>query len=185
MVALLDLPVDELTAICLQLDLHGLARIAATCKRFRHGDGELETVELPTKSPVSMPLRMLAFPGGERVPDERPVDCSESWIAYMVRCARWRDLRREPTIAAGGQCTLFVGATGHLLACGKGFATGHGNENVVCSVPTPVAGMAGVAVRSVAAGHEHSLALSCDGRVFSWGQNSCGQLGHGNKLTRA
>jgi alpha-tubulin suppressor-like RCC1 family protein len=47
-----------------------------------------------------------------------------------------------------------------------------------------MAAMAGVRVRSVAAGHWHSLALGWDGRVYSWGSNSHGQLGHGDTLTR-
>jgi alpha-tubulin suppressor-like RCC1 family protein len=40
--------------------------------------------------------------------------------------------------------------------------------------------MAGVRLRSVAAGFLHSLALGCDGKVYSWGGNTCGQLGHGS-----
>jgi len=43
------LPLEMLTAVCLQLDLRDLVRIAAACKRLRHGDGGLETVQLPTK----------------------------------------------------------------------------------------------------------------------------------------
>ena len=34
-------------------------------------------------------------------------------------------------------------------------------------------------VISVAAGSQHSLALTEAGEVFSWGDNSCGQLGRG------
>jgi alpha-tubulin suppressor-like RCC1 family protein len=48
----------------------------------------------------------------------------------------------------------------------------------------PVAAMAGVRVRSVAAGGFHSLALSLDGRVYSWGRNAEGQLGHGDMHNR-
>jgi alpha-tubulin suppressor-like RCC1 family protein len=44
--------------------------------------------------------------------------------------------------------------------------------------------MAGVRVRSVAAGYIHTLALSWDGRVYSWGDNHSGQLGHGDLVTR-
>jgi E3 ubiquitin-protein ligase HERC1 len=44
--------------------------------------------------------------------------------------------------------------------------------------------MAGVRVQSVAAGWSHSLTCSCDGRVYSWGKNKRGQLGHGDRLTR-
>ena len=34
-------------------------------------------------------------------------------------------------------------------------------------------------VMNVAAGSQHSLALTEAGEVFSWGDNSCGQLGRG------
>ena len=34
-------------------------------------------------------------------------------------------------------------------------------------------------VINVAAGSQHSLALTEAGEVFSWGDNSCGQLGRG------
>jgi hypothetical protein len=66
---MLHLPLDVLTAVCLQLDLHELVRIAATCKRFRHGDGDLEAVELPTKSPVVAALRKHAFPDADLTPN--------------------------------------------------------------------------------------------------------------------
>jgi hypothetical protein len=83
------------TAVCQQLDLPDLVRVAATCKCFRHGDGGLETVELPTKSPVVTALRERAFPGGEPVPSTRPTGCSESWITYLARCVRQRRCRRR------------------------------------------------------------------------------------------
>jgi alpha-tubulin suppressor-like RCC1 family protein len=37
----------------------------------------------------------------------------------------------------------------------------------------------------MAAGDDHNLALSWDGRVYSWGDNSSGQLGHGDVLDRS
>jgi hypothetical protein len=45
---ILDLPLELLLAVCLQLDLCDLVRVAATCTRFCHGDGGLKTAELPT-----------------------------------------------------------------------------------------------------------------------------------------
>jgi alpha-tubulin suppressor-like RCC1 family protein len=44
--------------------------------------------------------------------------------------------------------------------------------------------MVEVRMRSVAAGWNHSLALSWDGRVYSWGDNDNEQLGQGDKLAR-
>jgi hypothetical protein len=74
--ALHDLPLELLTAMCLHLDLRDLVRIAAVCRRFRHGDSGLETAELPTKSPVVTALREHAFPGCEVTSSTRPAGCS-------------------------------------------------------------------------------------------------------------
>jgi hypothetical protein len=92
---------DELTAVCLQLDLRSLVRIAETCKCFRYGDAGLETEELPTKSPVITALRERAFPGGEIASSMRPIGCSESWMAYLARRVRQRRCWEAPPIAAG------------------------------------------------------------------------------------
>jgi hypothetical protein len=213
--ALLDLPLEILMAVCQQLDLHDLVRVAATCKRLRHGDSaqdgvedesapgkrstrqatraralaelartSLQTVQLPSKSPVVTALREFAFPGGDLIPSTRPTGCSESWVAYLTRCARQRRCREAPLIAAGWDQTVFADATRRLLACGRGAAAGHGDKKAYFFAPTPVLAMAGVKVRSVAAGPNHSLALSWDGQVYSWGKNKYGQLGQGENLTR-
>jgi hypothetical protein len=88
MAALLDLPLEVLAHVCQQLDLLSLVRIAGLCKHFRHGDGEPETEELPSKSPVVVALRSHAFARLELVPGARPEGCTESWVAYLARCAR-------------------------------------------------------------------------------------------------
>jgi alpha-tubulin suppressor-like RCC1 family protein len=183
-VDLLDLPLEVLTDVCQQLDLRTLVRIAQTCKRFRHGDGGLEPVELPTKSPVVMALREHAFPGGRLAPSTRPVSSSESWVAYLARCARMRRYREATVIAMGHGHSLFVDEAGQLLACGKGYALPQAYPGNWL-LPTSVAVKAGVSVRSVAAGFAHSLALGWDGRVYSWGHNSLGNLGQGDKVDRS
>ncbi|CAH1257647.1 RCCD1 [Branchiostoma lanceolatum] len=45
--------------------------------------------------------------------------------------------------------------------------------------PTPLPVHVGENVKAVCCGKEHSLALTVSGRVFSWGNGSRGQLGHG------
>jgi alpha-tubulin suppressor-like RCC1 family protein len=182
--ALLDLPLEILTNVCQQLDLQDLVRVAATCKRFRHGDCGLETEELPTKSPVVTALREHAFAHPELIPSTRLIGCAESWVAYLARCARQRRCRQAPPIKGGESFSLFVDASGRLLSCGEDVKAGHGDSDSNYLVPTPVAAMTGVQVRSVAAGYNHSLALGCDGRVYSWGVNEYGQLGHGDQLAR-
>jgi len=46
-------------------------------------------------------------------------------------------------------------------------------------LPTIVPGLTSVYVTSVAAGERHSLLLSKDGNLYSFGDGSMGQLGHG------
>jgi alpha-tubulin suppressor-like RCC1 family protein len=75
-----------------------------------------------------------------------------------------------------------VDAAGQVLACGKGDRGV--NEGHIHSAPTPVTAMVGICVRSVTAGFHHSLALTWDGRVYSWGANSFGQLGLGDRRSR-
>jgi alpha-tubulin suppressor-like RCC1 family protein len=186
MANLLDLPSEMLTVVCLQLDLLDLFRVAGTCRRFRFVEGALQTAELPTNSPVITALRELADAGGVQIPSARPTGCSESWVAYLCRCVRQHRCREAPPFAAGDQHSLFLDAAGRLLTCGTGAAVGHGygERDVSFCAPTPVAVMAEVRLRSVAAGTDHSLALGWDGRVFSWGRNHQGQLGHGDLMRR-
>jgi alpha-tubulin suppressor-like RCC1 family protein len=184
--ALLDLPLEVLTCVCQPLDVRDLVRVAESCKRFRHGDRGLETVELPTKSPVVTALRELAFPRGEPVPRSRPSG-SESWVAYLARCVRQRRCREAPPLAAGSERSQFVASDGMLMACGGAginYARRHDHANPLLSAPTPAAGIAKVRVRSVAAGPEHSIALTWDGRVYSRGNIGFGQLGHGDKCDK-
>jgi hypothetical protein len=114
--------------VCQQLDLHDLVRVAETCKHFRHGDNGLETAELPTKSPVVIGLRQRAFARPALARSTRPTGCSESWVAYLARCARQHRCREAPPIAAGWNRSLFVGASRRPLFCSESAALGHGDR---------------------------------------------------------
>lgn len=50
------------------------------------------------------------------------------------------------------------------------------------SVPKRVEALRKVVIKQVCAGDSHSLALSGSGRVFSWGNNSSGELGMGHTM---
>ncbi|KAJ0180993.1 hypothetical protein K1T71_003078 [Dendrolimus kikuchii] len=93
----------------------------------------------------------------------------------------------RPVHIAGGSKTLFiVSHDGKLYTCGEGtngrLGLGHSNN-----VSTPRANpyLAHVLVRKVAvhSGGKHALALTADGKVYSWGEGEDGKLGHGNRLT--
>ena len=57
-------------------------------------------------------------------------------------------------------------------------------EHTHHATPERVAALMGVAVRHVACGRCHSLALDEGGRLYSWGGNDDGALGHGDTLSR-
>ncbi|KAJ2946601.1 hypothetical protein O0L34_g12657 [Tuta absoluta] len=93
----------------------------------------------------------------------------------------------RPVHIAGGSKTLFiVSHDGKLYACGEGtngrLGLGHSNN-----VSTPRANpyLSHVLVRRVAvhSGGKHALALTADGKVYSWGEGEDGKLGQGNRIT--
>ena len=54
-------------------------------------------------------------------------------------------------------------------------------------VPTRVGALAGVPIAAVCGGSAaaHCVVVAEDGRVFTWGRNETGQLGHGDTADRA
>ncbi|KAI4825741.1 hypothetical protein KUCAC02_021411 [Chaenocephalus aceratus] len=52
-------------------------------------------------------------------------------------------------------------------------------------VPRPLAALCNIEVSQVACGSQHSVALSKDGQVYTWGQGSGGQLGLGERQLSA
>jgi hypothetical protein len=80
--------------------------------------------------------------------------------------------------------TLALDLDGRVLAWGAGGGGQLGDGTDVPFTKTPVAvsvsgALAGKTVAGVAAGNGHSVALTTDGRVYTWGDNLFGQLGNG------
>lgn len=93
----------------------------------------------------------------------------------------------KPIHIAGGSKTLFiVSHDGRLYVCGEGtngrLGLGHSGN---ISTPRPNPHLAHTLIRRVAvhSGGKHALALTADGKVYSWGEGDDGKLGHGNKIT--
>ena len=87
-------------------------------------------------------------------------------------------------IAGGGSHSLAVTSDGHVLAWGNGAwgALGNGTQNE-SNVPVMASMPSGTVATAVAAGRNHSLALTSTGQVFAWGDNSYGELGNGTTVS--
>ena len=85
-------------------------------------------------------------------------------------------------IACGGHHCLAVSKCGRVFGWGRntfhqlGLSSEHNQP-----APVPVRGLGTQRVRHVAAGENHSAALTRDGAVFTFGAGVYGQLGHGGK----
>jgi len=88
-------------------------------------------------------------------------------------------------IAVGGKHTLALSDSGDVYAWGSG-SKGQLGLGKKRSFPSPqlVWGLMRKGVRQIAAGEAHSLALTYNGHVYSWGYGGNGQLGHNNKATQ-
>ncbi|XP_077559435.1 E3 ubiquitin-protein ligase HERC2 isoform X3 [Haemaphysalis longicornis] len=93
----------------------------------------------------------------------------------------------KPLHISGGSKSLFiVSHDGKVYACGEGtngrLGLGHCNN---VSVPRQMTALGQYVVRKVAvhSGGRHALALTVDGKVFSWGEGDDGKLGHGTRIS--
>ncbi|XP_018567016.1 probable E3 ubiquitin-protein ligase HERC1 [Anoplophora glabripennis] len=88
-------------------------------------------------------------------------------------------------VEAGHYCTFAIHWDGHVSACGKGSYGRLGlGESSNQSLPKPILLDSIVKKLSSSKGSDgHTLALTEDGMVYSWGDGDYGKLGHGNCAT--
>ena len=91
--------------------------------------------------------------------------------------------RQVIDVACGLQHTVIVTSEGHVLAWGsnKYGQCGTWGQAELIRRPQFVSGLFGHRCTSVACGGGHTLAVTDAGKIFSWGQGACGQLGLGIK----
>jgi len=87
-------------------------------------------------------------------------------------------------VSAGGDHSFALTAGGAVWSWGSGVdgRLGHGDQQAQL-LPKKVEALAGRRVVAVSAGLNHSLALTADAAVFTWGQGTSGCLGHGEDLS--
>ncbi|CAO2603980.1 E3 ISG15--protein ligase Herc6 [Lemmus lemmus] len=123
--------------------------------------------------------------------NHRVYSCGDNSLGQLGQLGQKRKQNTEQIKALA---TLHVdlvscGKEHSIAVCHKGrvFAWGAGSEGQLgigeCKeinlMPTKIKALDGIRIIQVSCGHYHSLALSEDGQVFSWGSNSQGQLGLG------
>ncbi|XP_037077204.1 E3 ubiquitin-protein ligase HERC2-like [Pollicipes pollicipes] len=87
-------------------------------------------------------------------------------------------------IVGGSKCTFIVSQDGRVYACGEGkngrLGLGH---CIITGSPRQLTALGQYVVKKVAvnSGGRHALALTADGKVFSWGEGDDGKLGHGSR----
>jgi hypothetical protein len=91
---------------------------------------------------------------------------------------------RIAAIAAGAHHVLALTEDGNVLAWGANDVGQLGNEETSDSERSPIFAYIYEPVAAISAGANHSLALTFDGDVLSWGGNEAGQLGDGTEDNR-
>nr|XP_055153002.1 probable E3 ubiquitin-protein ligase HERC6 isoform X2 [Symphalangus syndactylus] len=87
-------------------------------------------------------------------------------------------------VSCGKEHSLAVCHKGRVFAWGAGSEgqLGIGELKEISFTPKKITTLNGIKIIQVSCGHYHSLALSKDSQVFSWGKNSHGQLGLGKEF---
>ncbi|XP_004756148.2 probable E3 ubiquitin-protein ligase HERC6 isoform X4 [Mustela putorius furo] len=90
---------------------------------------------------------------------------------------------RVDLVSCGKEHSLAVCYKGRVFAWGAGSEgqLGIGEFNEINLIPRKIKTLTDIKIIQVSCGHHHSLALSEDGRLFTWGSNSHGQLGLGKE----
>ncbi|XP_043927990.1 E3 ubiquitin-protein ligase HERC2 [Protopterus annectens] len=88
---------------------------------------------------------------------------------------------------AGGSKSLFaVTAEGKVYACGEATngRLGLGLSSGTIPIPRQITALSNYVVKKVAvhSGGRHAMALTVDGKVFSWGEGDDGKLGHFSRM---
>jgi alpha-tubulin suppressor-like RCC1 family protein len=109
---------------------------------------------------------------------------TDSSVPVEVYVSRDIYLQTIIAVAAGKDFSLALSREGHVFAWGKNRSGQLGNNGYrpkFVPVLVDTSGvLSGKEIIAIAAGEDHAVAVSRNGRVFAWGGNYYGQLGNGN-----
>ncbi|XP_020263681.1 ultraviolet-B receptor UVR8-like [Asparagus officinalis] len=110
---------------------------------------------------------------------------------YTTQCAAFTrinfpSMSRVIHISASHNHAAFVMENGEVFTCGdnSSFCCGHGEVRRAVFRPTCVDALKGIACKQVATGLSFTVILTRQGHVYTCGNNTHGQLGHGDTLDR-
>jgi len=171
-IRLLDLPTELLVRSISRCDPADIARVAAVSLLF-HASLALEGIRLWAQE---RGFELPALPEDE--------GCPLRWLCYSALLCEANPPARA---AAGVRHSLFIDGEGRLSSCGCApdhapGLLGHGEGVTRLNTPTRLPStLGGERAVSVSAGGFHSLALTANGAVWSWGWGGQGRLGHGDE----
>jgi hypothetical protein len=189
---LMRLPHEVLVDLIMRLGPRDLGHLAATCRLLHYGQSSPLT-----PNPVEDALRFQARQRGWS--RALPVDARAA-VKHLLRLARQDDLEFR-SISAGRELPIsfLVDSAGSLRACGvelqrnedttifldesrtayagslgfgRGWDLASHSDYLRTQEPTPVPVAEGVGMRSVAIGAAHVLALTDEGKVYTWGAHA-------------
>ena len=128
--------------------------------------------------------------------DQDGLEPLEEWVPTRVRGGL--DGQRVVLAGAGGNFSVALTDQGQVWSFGSGWrgqlGLGHGALQIDIAgdepdfashvVPQRVAGLGAVRIEFISVAESHTLAVSDAGRLWSWGCNTYGQLGTGDRGSR-
>lgn len=87
------------------------------------------------------------------------------------------------SVSVSNLLTAVCTSDGELFTCGRGIASGHGDERPVeARVPKPIEKLADHKIVGVSVGDCHTASWTKEGQLYTFGQGWQGRLGHGDEF---
>ncbi|XP_076831350.1 putative E3 ubiquitin-protein ligase HERC3 isoform X2 [Brachyhypopomus gauderio] len=113
--------------------------------------------------------------------DSSLMDCVYVRVRASTELVVALDAQKIAGVACGQSHSLALSEQGQVFAwgAGEGGQLGLGSREDAVRVPRLIKKLCEHRISQVMCGNQHCIALSRDGQLFTWGQNSSGQLGVG------
>jgi hypothetical protein len=149
------------------------------CPEFDSIDGNIRTICFGEKHMLVLTYEGTVYTKGESVYGNTGHGGARAAPEFTpVKCLADRKMR---LIAAGPNYSFAITHDGDVYSWGQAFNCETGLFSQVDTVPRFAPGITPFRVNSISCGHAHVLAVTTAQRCIAWGENTCGQLGLGEK----